>query len=339
MTRQDATGPRLLEVRDLSVSFGATDSVSGVSFSLERGEALALVGESGSGKSTTALSLLRLLPPQARVTGEVLLCGENLLSLSAAALRQRRGAEISLIFQDPASALNPVMTIGDQIGESLSAHLGLSARAARARAIELLDLVRIAAPRQHVNSYPHQLSGGMKQRAMIAMAIACGPKLLIADEPTTALDASVRGAVLDLLDQLRRDMSLGVLLISHDLGLVGEWADRVAVMYAGRICEEGDAKALFRAPMHPYTRGLLAASPLFSSAGHYSEGRLQEIPGLPARSARAEGCAFVPRCRHAQASCRVVSPPLLAIGPAARHRLACPVAQTSETARVAVAAE
>ncbi len=339
MIPRDAVVPPLLEVRDLSIRFGRTEAVRHVSFSLERGETLALVGESGCGKSSTALSLLRLLPPEAEVTGEVLLSGENLLALSAPSLRRRRGAEISMIFQDPAGSLNPLMTIGAQIGESLSLHLGLSGRAARARAIELLDLVHIAAPQRQVDSYPHQLSGGMKQRAMIAMAIACGPKLLIADEPTTALDASIRGAVLDLLDQLRRDMSLGILLISHDLGMVGEWADRVAVMYAGRICEEGTADRLFRAPRHPYTRGLLAASPLFSPVDHYSRGRLQEIPGLPPRAGASEGCAFAPRCPYVQPMCHSVQPPLVAVDSAGRHHLACPVALTPENARVAAAAE
>jgi peptide/nickel transport system ATP-binding protein len=337
--RDHADALPILEVRDLSISFGKVEVVSHIDFSLQSGEKFALVGESGSGKSTAALSLLRLLPQYARVTGQVLLHGDDVLALPLSSLRRRRGADIAMIFQDPSGSLNPLMTIGDQIGESLSLHLGLSRRTARARAVALLDQVHIPEPQREVNSYPQQLSRGMKQRAMIAMAIACEPKLLIADEPTTALDAPLRGAMLNLLDQLQRDMSLGILLISHDLGLVGRWADRIAVMYAGRICEEGTADELFRAPRHPYSRGLLAASPLFSAVSHYTEGRLKEIPGFPVRSTGTEGCAFAPRCSDAQPACWSVPPPLVAIDSPGFHRLACPVAVMPEKAHAAAAAE
>jgi peptide/nickel transport system ATP-binding protein len=326
MTRSHPFASPLLDIRGLSVDFGGTPAVSDVSLQLAAGEILALVGESGSGKSTAALSIPRLLPPSARITGQILVRGEDMLLLREDRLHRRRGAEIGMIFQDPSGSLNPLMTVGEQISETLPAHLGLSSVAARRRAIELLDQVHILEPARHAKSYPHELSGGMKQRAMIAIAIACGPKLLIADEPTTALDSANRRAVLELLHQLRQDLSLGILLISHDLGMVAEWADRVAVLYAGRVCEDGKADAIFANPRHPYTRGLLAASPLFSRVQHYSAGALAEIPGSPPRPGQIDGCAFAPRCAEAQNSCREHRPPLLTVNAEGSHRLACPVA-------------
>jgi peptide/nickel transport system ATP-binding protein len=339
MTRSYAFAPPLLDIRALSVRFNGTPAVSEVSLQLAAGEILALVGESGSGKSTIALAIPRLLPPSARMTGQILVRGEDMLLLAEDRLHRRRGVEIGMIFQDPAGSLNPLMTVGEQISETLRAHLGLSASAARRRAVELLDQVHILEPARHARSYPHELSGGMKQRAMIAIAIACGPKLLIADEPTTALDSASRRAVLELLHQLRQDLSLGILLISHDLGMVAEWADRVAVLYAGRVCEDGEADAIFVGPRHPYTRGLLAASPLFSRVQHYSAGALVEIPGSPPRPGETQGCAFAPRCAEAQDSCRLQQPPLLIDEAEGNHRLACPVALPQARFHDAAAAE
>jgi peptide/nickel transport system ATP-binding protein len=271
----------LLDIRQLNVRFqGAGAQVHAVrdlDLQVHAGETVALVGESGCGKSTTALALLRLLAPNARVDGQVLLQGRDILQLPPRALQQLRGAEVAMIFQEPMSSLNPVYRVGDQIAETLRWHTDLSAAAARTRAIELLDLVRIPEPQRRVDDYPHQLSGGQRQRVMIAMAVACKPRLLVADEPTTALDVTIQAQILELLDSLRHTLSMGLLLITHDLGVVSQWADRVAVMHGGKKLEEGDSTRIFAAPQHPYTQGLLSASLHGGSHLHYTAARLPEI--------------------------------------------------------------
>ncbi|MFG1347815.1 ABC transporter ATP-binding protein [Xanthobacter autotrophicus DSM 431] len=323
----------LLDVRDLSIAFPRATPVRGLSLTVEAGETVALVGESGSGKSLTALALLRLLPDRARIAGgEVLFGGRDLARLGDRELRLVRGQDIAMVFQEPMTSLNPVLSVGAQIMEVVRLHQGLSRRAARARAVELLDLVRIPEPQRRVDEYPHELSGGMRQRVMIAIAVACAPRLLIADEPTTALDVTIQAQVLDLLDALRRDLSMGLLLITHDLGVVAEWADRVAVMYAGSKVEEAPFATLFGAPLHPYTRGLLAASPRLDAVQHHSAGPLAEIRGSIASAAGEVGCAFAPRCPAARAACRARVPDLVAVAPG--HLVACPV-----TAPAALATE
>lgn len=267
----------LLTINDLRVTFPGHEAVRGLNLTLNAGETLALVGESGCGKSATALSLMRLLPDSARLQGEILFDGQNLLTLSDAQMRQRRGNQLSMIFQEPMTSLNPVLSIGQQIAETLHVHQQLTPAAARKRAIELLDLVRIPEPARRVDDYPHNLSGGQRQRVMIAMAVACQPRLLIADEPTTALDVTIQAQILALLDRLRRELSMGLLLITHDLGLVSQWADRVAVMYAGQKVEEAHTAQLFSAPQHPYTRGLLGTSLHMDQDMHYRDSRLPEI--------------------------------------------------------------
>ncbi|WP_234053162.1 MULTISPECIES: ABC transporter ATP-binding protein [unclassified Xanthobacter] len=314
----------LLDVRGLSIAFPKATPVRDVSLTVEAGETVALVGESGSGKSLTALALLRLLPERARIaSGEVLFGGRDLARLGDRELRDVRGRDIAMVFQEPMTALNPVLSVGDQIAEVVRLHQGLSRGAARARAVELLDLVRIPEPQRRVAEYPHELSGGMRQRVMIAIAVACSPRLLIADEPTTALDVTIQAQVLDLLDALRRDLSMGLLLITHDLGVVAEWADRVAVMYAGRKVEEAPFEVLFATPLHPYTRGLLAASPRLEAGQHCSVGPLNEIRGSIASAAGEKGCAFAPRCPLARAACRIAVPDLVSIAPG--RLSACPV--------------
>ncbi|WP_269502746.1 ABC transporter ATP-binding protein [Burkholderia sp. IMCC1007] len=267
----------LLEVRDLHVGFGAHDAVRGVSFDIAAGETLALVGESGCGKSATALSLMRLVPEPGRVTGSIRFDGHDLLALKPAQMRDLRGRQISMIFQEPMTSLNPVLTIGAQIVETLRQHESLSRRAAHARAVELLDLVRLPEPQRRVFDYPHELSGGQRQRVMIAIAVACRPRLLIADEPTTALDVTIQSHILALLDTLRRELSMSLLLITHDLGVVADHADRVAVMLAGRKVEEAPAAELFARPRHAYTRGLLGASLNLADDLHYRGWTLPEI--------------------------------------------------------------
>jgi peptide/nickel transport system ATP-binding protein len=278
---QLAPAPPLLDVRGLDVFFrgsnGPIQAVRGLDLTLQRGETLALVGESGCGKSTTALALLRLLAPGAVLRGNIHLDGCDILALSPAQLREVRGREIAMIFQEPMTSLNPVHTIGAQIEETLRRHERLSALAARKRAIELLDLVRIPEPHQRIDDHPHNLSGGQRQRVMIAMAVACKPRLLVADEPTTALDVTIQAQILELLDGLRRELDMALLLITHDLGLVAQWADRVAVMYGGEKVEEASTSKLFAAPSHSYTRGLLGASLHAGSSLHYANARLPEI--------------------------------------------------------------
>ncbi|MCW2474928.1 ABC transporter ATP-binding protein [Candidatus Symbiopectobacterium sp. NZEC151] len=278
----------LLTINDLRVTFPGHEAVRGLNLTLNAGETLALVGESGCGKSATALSLMRLLPDSARLQGEILFDGQNLLTLSDAQMRQRRGNQLSMIFQEPMTSLNPVLSIGQQIVETLHVHQQLTPAAARKRAIELLDLVRIPEPARRVDDYPHNLSGGQRQRVMIAMAVACQPRLLIADEPTTALDVTIQAQILALLDRLRRELSMGLLLITHDLGLVSQWADRVAVMYAGQKVEEAPTAQLFSAPQHPYTRGLLGTSLHMDQDMHYRDSRLPEIH----HQQDAQGSAF-----------------------------------------------
>ncbi len=336
----DRTGvgdrPPLLSVRSLAVRFGETEAVRDVSFDIHEGETLAMVGESGCGKSATALSLLRLLPPTARVSGCATFNGDDVFTLPDAGLRRLRGGRISMIFQEPMTSLNPVLTIGRQIQETLREHEGLSHRGARARAIELLDLVRIPDPQRRIDEYPHRLSGGMRQRVMIAIAVACRPQLLIADEPTTALDVTIQAQILGLLDQLRRDLSMSLLLITHDLGVVADWADRVVVLYAGRICEQARTDTLFDAPLHPYTRGLMGCSPHLASAPHYLNARLPEIVGNVNSAQGIDGCAFAPRCDSAVSACWAVRPEPRAL-PGLGRTLACPVHTPTAVAEVALA--
>jgi peptide/nickel transport system ATP-binding protein len=294
---------------------GIIKAVDGVSFSVRHGETLALVGESGCGKSMTALSILRLIPdPPGRIVGgSVELDGRDLLRLDEAQMRGVRGKDISMIFQEPMTSLNPVLTIGDQIAEVLALHEGASRSAAMAKAVEMLRRVRIPEPAQRAREYPHQLSGGMRQRAMIAMALACNPKVLIADEPTTALDVTIQAQILDLMLALQQEFGTAIILITHDLAVVAETAQRVIVMYAGKKVEEAEVEVLFEEPLHPYTRGLLASIPRLSSmdGAPSAAGRLTEIPGMvPSLARLPEGCAFAQRCAFADATCRASYPPL-----------------------------
>ncbi len=310
----------LLDVRDLSVRFvtddGTTQAVDRLSFSLAAGEVLGIVGESGCGKSVSMMSLLRLLPETAVVTGEAVFQGRDLLSAPSAVLRGVRGREISFVFQEPMTSLNPAFTVGRQVAEVLEKHLGLSRAGARRRAIELLDLVRIPAPERRLDEYPHQLSGGMRQRVMIAIALACDPKILIADEPTTALDVTIQAGILDLMRDIRDRLGTAIVLITHNLGVVADIADRVVVMYAGRKAEEAAVHELFAYPQHPYTIGLLGAIP------RRGADRLREIPGLvPALAEPLRHCAFAPRCPRADELCRTQVPELREIRPS--HFVAC----------------
>src|SRR3989454_1302474 len=307
---------KLLEVTDLRTHFqtrtGLVRAVDGVSFYLERGELLGLVGESGCGKSITALSIMRLIAPPGRIVGgEIIFDGKNLLKLSDAEMRQIRGDDIAMIFQDPMTSLNPVFTVGEQIAEALRLHRNLSRKAARAAAIEAMREVSIPDPARRVDDYPHQLSGGMRQRVMIAMALACDPKLIIADEPTTALDVTIQAQILELLDELRENRELAVLLITHDLGVVAEVADRVSVMYTGRIVEDSSVEELFARPKHPYTEGLLRSVPKLSSATAAKAERLETIEGtVPSPTDLPPGCHFAPRCPHRMPRCTEEEIPL-----------------------------
>jgi peptide/nickel transport system ATP-binding protein/oligopeptide transport system ATP-binding protein len=309
----------LLEVRDLRTQFptrsGLVRAVDGVSFNLDRGELLGLVGESGCGKSMTALSIMRLIaPPGKIVSGEVIFDGKDLLKLSDAEMRQMRGDDIAMIFQDPMTSLNPVFTVGEQIAEALRLHRKLSRSDAREATIDAMREVAIPDPARRVNDYPHQLSGGMRQRVMIAMALACNPKLLIADEPTTALDVTIQAQILELLNELRRQRELAVLLITHDLGVVAEVADRVAVMYTGRIVEESDVEDLFERPKHPYTEGLLRSVPKLTSTDVAKKERLETIEGtVPSPTDLPPGCHFAPRCSHRMPRCTAEEIPLYAL--------------------------
>jgi peptide/nickel transport system ATP-binding protein len=321
--RTEAESPRddavVLDVQGLKTYFytrqGLLKAVDDVSFAVRKGETLAIVGESGCGKSITALSLIRLVPsPPGRIVGgSVKLDGVDLLRLDEKAMRGIRGNDVSMIFQEPMTSLNPVMTIGNQIAEALILHQDMSRAQALARAVEMLQIVRIPEPQQRAREYPHQLSGGMRQRAMIAMALACNPKILIADEPTTALDVTIQAQILDLIVELQRKLGTAVILITHDLGVVAETAQRVIVMYAGRKVEEAPVGELFAGPLHPYTRGLMTSIPrlgLMRGEVKATEPRLQEIPGLvPALTDLPPGCAFAPRCPHAIDRCHAEYPP------------------------------
>jgi oligopeptide/dipeptide ABC transporter ATP-binding protein len=313
----DATEPKrpLLEVRHLRTHFfleqGVARAVDDVSFSIAPGEALGLVGESGCGKSVAALSIMRLVPPPGRITGgEILFRGNDLLTLSGDEMRHIRGNQVSIVFQEPMTALNPVFSVGSQIAEAVRLHQGKSKRQAMAEAIRMMREVAIADPEQRAREYPHQLSGGMRQRVLIAMALACRPSLLIADEPTTALDVTIQAEVLEILSRLRREMGLAVLLITHDLGVIAETADRVAVMYCGRIVEEAPTRALLDDPKHPYTKGLLRSVPRPSDAK--GAGRREPLPAIdgmvPDLLDLPAGCAFTPRCPDAHARCREEEP-------------------------------
>jgi oligopeptide/dipeptide ABC transporter ATP-binding protein len=320
----------LLELRDLRTVFETADgtvrAVDGVSFRLPVGKTLGIVGESGSGKSVMSLSILRLLPsPPGRIVGgEILFEGRDLRSLPEREMRSLRGKSIAMVFQEPMTSLNPVYSIGRQVGEVLELHEHLDARAARKRSIELLQLVGIPAPERRVDSYPHELSGGMRQRVMIAMAIACRPKLLIADEPTTALDVTIQAQILDLLARLRRELGMGIMLITHDLAVVSEFVDEVIVMYAGMLVEQAPVADLFAAPLHPYTQGLLASAPML----HGGRRRLATIEGMvPNLAHLPTGCRFRDRCPQAIARCAQEEPPLFAAGPPeSARRVACFVA-------------
>jgi peptide/nickel transport system ATP-binding protein len=310
-----ADGP-LLSVAGLTTVFdtrnGPVAAVDDVSFEIRAGETLGLVGESGSGKSITALSIMRLVQPPGRIAGgRLVFRGRDLLTLDDREMRRVRGAEIALIFQEPMTALNPVFRVGDQIAETLVAHGRASRREARARAIELLRMVRIADPAARVDDYPHQLSGGMRQRVLIAIALACQPSLVIADEPTTALDVTIQAEILDLLREMKSALHVSLLLITHDLGVIAETADRVAVMYAGRIVESGPVREIFRRPAHPYTRGLLASMP-----GGLPGERLRAIEGaVPSLGDLPQGCAFHPRCLDRFEPCTIAPPPDFPAGP------------------------
>ena len=311
--------PRL-EVEDLRVRFdtdeGAVLAVNGVSFAVEDGEVLALVGESGCGKSMTAMATLGLLPPTATRTGSIRLEGREISGLGQHALRGIRGREISMIFQEPMTSLNPVFTVGHQIGEVLRRHEGMSRKQARARAVELLELVRIPAAATRVDEYPHQMSGGMRQRVMIAMAVACNPKVLLADEPTTALDVTIQAQILDIMRDLRAELGTSVVMITHDLGVVADIADRVVVMYAGHVAETGTVDAVFANPQHPYTLGLLGSVPRPDLVLADAQDRLTEIPGIvPTLRQPPTECVFAPRCPRADHPCLAEMPALVDTAP------------------------
>ena len=330
----DAAGPRsdvVLSVRDLRTQFftrdGVVRAVDGVSFDLKRGETLCIVGELGCGKSVTALSILGLIPQGAGriVGGSIKFEGTELTALPEREMRRIRGNRISMIFQEPMTSLNPVLTVGDQIAETLQIHQNLDRRTAWKRAIEMLALVRIAEPQRRAGEYPHQLSGGMRQRVMIAIALACNPRVLVADEPTTALDVTIQAQILNLMLELKEELGTAIILITHDLGVVAETAQRVIVMYAGRMAEEASVDELLRDPKHPYTRGLIGSLPRRRAAGvarGRTRSRLQEIAGIvPSLREAIPGCAFAPRCSLATDRCAAQLPPLEEHGP--HHYAAC----------------
>jgi peptide/nickel transport system ATP-binding protein len=314
----------LLAIEDLHTSFAAAEgearAVDGVGLQLDAGQTLGLVGESGCGKTMTALSIMRLVPPPGRIVGgRIEFGGRDLLQLDEPAMRALRGGEIGMIFQEPMTSLNPVLTVGDQIAEAIRLHEPLGRRAARARAVEMLRLVEMPEPAQRADAYPHQLSGGMRQRVMIAMALSCRPRLLIADEPTTALDVTIQAQILDLLADLQRRLGMALLLVTHDLGIVAERADTVAIMYAGRVVERGPMADVFARPLHPYTRGLLQSIPKIGAA---RQRRLDAIAGVvPDLLHLPGGCRFRDRCPDAIAPCAATDPPLAEHAP--RHWAAC----------------
>jgi oligopeptide transport system ATP-binding protein len=315
----------LLEVTDLKTSFfteeGVVHAVDGVSFHVEAGEILGLVGESGCGKSVTALSILRLIPspPGEILSGDILFAGDDIMKMDSEEVRRIRGNNIAMIFQEPMTSLNPVLTIGRQLTETLELHLKMNRREANHRAIELLELVGIPEAHSRVNDYPHQFSGGMRQRVMIAMALSCNPKLLLADEPTTALDVTIQAQILELLTRLTRELGTAVIIITHNLGVVARYADRVNVMYAGRIIETASAAELYGHPTHPYTLGLLKSVPRLDQT---RKEKLDPIDGMPPDLIHMpSGCSFRPRCRFAVERCKEEIPPLMAVGD--KHMSAC----------------
>jgi oligopeptide/dipeptide ABC transporter ATP-binding protein len=319
----------LLNIENLKTYFrteaGEARAVDGISFSIDRGETLGLVGESGCGKSVTSLSIMRLIPdpPGRIIEGSINYRGRNLVELSDTEMQKVRGNDIAMIFQEPMTSLNPVYTCGFQIDEAVILHQNLAPAAARVKTVEMLHLVGIPDPEQRANEYPHQLSGGMRQRVMIAMALSCNPDVLIADEPTTALDVTIQAQILELLEKLQRELGMAVLMITHDLGVIAEVADRVAVMYAGKIVETADVNGIFEQPRHPYTIGLLESIPKL----HEKKEKLSVIPGtVPDATRFPEGCRFAPRCSRAQDVCRSEAPPLLTVEDSEaepEHAVAC----------------
>lgn len=311
--RQDS----LLTIKNLRTCFhtyeGVLTAVDGIDLEVYRGETLGVVGESGCGKSVTALSILRLLAsPPAEIQGEILFDGKNLLNMSLDEIRQIRGNSISMIFQEPMTSLNPVLTIGEQISEAIKLHQGVTHQEAWAKAVEMLQMVQIPSPEIRTREYPHKLSGGMRQRAMIAMALSCHPRLLLADEPTTALDVTIQAQIVDLMERLKEEIKTSVLLITHNLGLIAEMAKRVVVMYAGKVVEEALVEDLFAEPLHPYTQGLLGSIPWMGRKMKAGRKQLQEIPGMvPSLLEMPEGCRFHPRCPRMMDICRKEEPPLV----------------------------
>jgi oligopeptide/dipeptide ABC transporter ATP-binding protein len=314
----------LLQVKSLRTSFfteaGEVRAVDGVSFSVEPGKLMGIVGESGSGKTASVLSIMRLLPESAKiVSGEIIFEDQDLLKLSEPEMRHVRGARIAMIFQEPMTSLNPVFTIGSQIGEAIRLHQQTTRAETRNRTIEALRMVGIADPERRIDDYPHQLSGGMRQRVMIAMALSCNPKMLIADEPTTALDVTIQAQILDLIRELQARLGLAVILVTHDMGIVAEYADDVTILYAARVMEQASSVELFRNPLNPYTRGLLDSIPGIDGTRHH---RLQAIPGsIPSALYPPAGCRFHPRCPRAIPDCSAGEPPLVAKLP--NHYVAC----------------
>jgi peptide/nickel transport system ATP-binding protein len=318
---------RLLDVKGLKTHFftdeGVVRAVDGVDLHIDRGETLGVVGESGCGKTVTALSIMKLIPmpPGRIVEGQMLYEGRDLVTLPPAQMRRVRGKEISMVFQEPMTSLNPVFTIGEQIAEAIRLHEGLGRRAAMDKTVEMLKLVHMANPERRVKEYPHQLSGGMRQRVMIAMALSCNPKLLIADEPTTALDVTIQAQILDLLNELKAKLGMAVLLITHDMGVIAETAQRVMVMYAGKVVEEAPVKELFKEPLHPYTQGLLRSIPRIDLAATQKQ-RLEAIPGVvPSLLDLPPGCRFAPRCQFVKPMYMEKEPPLKEVRPG--HKVAC----------------
>jgi peptide/nickel transport system ATP-binding protein len=320
-------GERLLEIKGLKTHFfteeGVVHAVDGVDLRIDKGETLGVVGESGCGKTVTALSIMKLIPmpPGRIVEGQMLYQGRDLVTLPAAQMRKVRGKEISMVFQEPMTSLNPVFTIGEQIAEAIRLHEGLGRRDAMVKTVEMLKLVHIPNPERRVKDYPHQLSGGMRQRVMIAMALSCTPKLLIADEPTTALDVTIQAQILELLNELKAKIGMAVLLITHDMGVIAETAQRVMVMYAGKVVEEAPVKELFKEPLHPYTQGLLRSIPRIDLAAT-KKLRLEAIPGVvPSLINPPVGCRFAPRCQFVKPSYTEKEPPLKEVRPG--HKVAC----------------
>lgn len=321
---------KVLEVKDLVTTFqteaGIVRAVDGVSFNVYKGKTLGIVGESGCGKSVTSLSIMRLIPnpPGEISSGQILYKGQDLTKLPMSEMRKLRGNEISMIFQEPMTSLNPVFTIGDQIMEAIVLHQKVTKKEALAKTIEMLKLVGIPAAEKRVDDYPHQLSGGMRQRVMIAMALSCNPSVLIADEPTTALDVTIQAQILDLMRKIRENLGMALMLITHDLGVIAETADEVLVMYAGKVVEQGPVGEIFANPKHPYTRGLLNSIPTFSSdpSKREKKKRLDTIPGIvPALTELPKGCRFQSRCAYVMDNCRASDPSLREVG--SEHKVAC----------------